>query len=242
MDSHEIKERTLLEPVNFSSLKFQEGERTVLWNNLFQPDRPLIFFLIYYKCPSICNTQLNSFFKAVNEYGLLPGKDFELAVLSFDYKETPELADKKKNAYLQEFEKAGKKPEFHFLTGTKENIQTVTDSLRFTYYWNEKENQWVHPTGAYVYSPDGKFYRKVGGAVFDPKTLYFTLAEIQPKILKNVFDRVKLYFSKYEQVTGDYKIHVDRIFNIVMPILLIVSGIVIFSKLFRIMRNKKFTP
>lgn len=238
--SHDVKPNTLLEAIDFSTLKFQNGEKEVLWNDLFKKEKPLIFFLIYYKCPSVCNNQLNSFFKSVKDLGLEPGKDFELVVLSFDHNENSELAQKKKNAYIQEFQKDGKNVDFHFLNGSKENIEKITVALKFSYFWNEKENQWVHPVGAYIYSKEGIFFRKIGGAVFDPKTIYFSLAEIHPSILKNFWDKTRLYFSKYEQITGDYKINVDRIFNILIPVLLLISGMVIFTKLFKIFNSKKY--
>ncbi len=238
--AHDIQKRTLLEPVNIADLKFQDGEKSVGLDDLFLTGKPVVFFLIYYKCPSICNTQLNSFFKSVKELDLTPGKEFEMAVLSFDHKETPELALKKKNAYIQEFEKSGKKADFRFLTGTRENIQAITDSLRFSFYWSEKENQWVHPVGAYVYTKEGRFFRKIGGTVFEPKTVYYTLAEIDQNIMKSHLDKMKLYFSRYEQMTGDYKLNVDRIFNIVMPLFMIISGAIIFSRLYKIFKNKKY--
>ncbi|MBE7411220.1 MAG: SCO family protein [Leptospiraceae bacterium] len=241
LDIHgfDIKKKTLLDFTSPANAKYRDGENVIGFNDVFLTGKPLVFFLIYYKCPTVCNTQLNSFFKAVKELNLTPGKEFHLTVLSFDHHETPELALKKKNAYMEEFEKSGKKADFRFLTGDKESIQQITDSLRFTFYFDKNEKQWVHPVGAYIYTSEGRFFRKIGGTIFQPETLYYTLAEIDPSIMNSFSKKVHLYFLRYDMMAGDYKLHTDRIEHVLIPLFLLFSGAFIFFKLYKTLKRKK---
>src|SRR5207244_11374793 len=58
--------------------------------------RPVILTLVYYRCPMLCTLVLNGLVRALRTLAFDPGREFELVTVSFDPRETPELAAKKK--------------------------------------------------------------------------------------------------------------------------------------------------
>src|SRR5688500_20186655 len=54
--------------------------------------RPVIFSLVYYKCPMLCNLVLNGMLRAFRAISLDAGRDFEVVTVSFDPGDTPAIA------------------------------------------------------------------------------------------------------------------------------------------------------
>ncbi len=50
--------------------------------------------LVYYHCPGICSPILTNLAKVIDEAKVEPGKDYQVLTISFDPRETPELAKK----------------------------------------------------------------------------------------------------------------------------------------------------
>ena len=63
--------------------------------------------LVYYECPMLCTLVLNGLASALDVLPFEPGREFEVVTVSFDPRETPELAAAKKDAYLQRYERPG---------------------------------------------------------------------------------------------------------------------------------------
>ena len=54
--------------------------------------KPVILALVYYQCPSLCNMVLNGVFSSTKNLDLTAGKEYEVIAVSFDPRETPEMA------------------------------------------------------------------------------------------------------------------------------------------------------
>ena len=64
--------------------------------------RPLILSLVYLKCPGLCTLTLNSLEQSLKSLPTMRvGVDFDVLTVSFDPKETPNLAAAKKREYLR---------------------------------------------------------------------------------------------------------------------------------------------
>ena len=57
--------------------------------------------LVYYNCPMLCSEEMDGIAGALEMVHLIPGKDFQIVMISIDPSETPGLAAAKK-AYLRE--------------------------------------------------------------------------------------------------------------------------------------------
>ncbi|HYY56528.1 MAG TPA: hypothetical protein VE842_04295, partial [Pyrinomonadaceae bacterium] len=58
--------------------------------------KPVILSLVFYECPMLCNQVLNGLTATMKVMPLKIGEDYDVLTVSFDPRETPELAARKK--------------------------------------------------------------------------------------------------------------------------------------------------
>ncbi len=51
--------------------------------------RPVVLALVYYECPMLCTQILNGLVRAAKVLTFTPGKDYDVVVISFDARESP---------------------------------------------------------------------------------------------------------------------------------------------------------
>jgi cytochrome oxidase Cu insertion factor (SCO1/SenC/PrrC family) len=88
--------------------------------------KPMILNLVYYRCPMLCGEVLSGLTTALRAVKLDAGKDFDILTVSFDPRETPEIAATKKAEYLKRYGRAGAAVGWHFLTGPQSSIDALT--------------------------------------------------------------------------------------------------------------------
>lgn len=100
-----------------------EGGRAVRLGDYFQSHRPVVLTLVYLKCPMLCTVVLNDTLRSLRELrDLNIGRDFDVLTVSFDPREGPDLAAKKKATYVGEYHRDGAEAGWHFLTGDEASI------------------------------------------------------------------------------------------------------------------------
>ena len=71
----------------------------------FDGDRPVLITLNYYRCPTLCNLQLNSLTRTLEGFAespdWAPGEQYRIVTVSIDPREGPELAAKKRATHLE---------------------------------------------------------------------------------------------------------------------------------------------
>ena len=107
----------------------------------FKNGRPVLLTLVYYECPMLCNQILNSLTGTLTAMTFTPGKEFEVVTVSFDEREGPELAARKKETYLKRYKREGAGAGWHFLTGDKASIDALAGSVGFHYVWDEQSHE-----------------------------------------------------------------------------------------------------
>ena len=143
------------------SLRDEAGREVRLGD--FFGRRPVVLSLVYYECPMLCTLTLNGLTSALGVLSFDPGKEFELVTVSFDPKDTPELAAAKKKTYLARYQRPAAQAGWHFLTGTREAIARITTAAGFRYAWDAETKQFAHPSGILVATPEGKIARYLYG-------------------------------------------------------------------------------
>ena len=79
-----------------------------------------ILVLAYFRCPMLCTEVSNGLVRAMLDMDLNVGNDFDVVTVSFDPRETPEMAAAKKKTYLERYGRPGADAGWHFLTGREE--------------------------------------------------------------------------------------------------------------------------
>ena len=87
------------------------------------------------------------------------GTEFNVVTVSFDPRETADLAAAKKNTYIASYDRPGAAEGWHFLTGKPEAIEKLTKAVGFRYVYDAKQDQYIHTSGIMILTPHGKISR-----------------------------------------------------------------------------------
>jgi protein SCO1/2 len=166
--------------------------------------RPVVLAFVYYSCPMLCTQVLNGVSSAVKAMPFTVGEDFDVVYVSFDSRETPQLAAQKKASQLEDYHQAATAGGWHYLTGTEEAIARVTSAAGFSYRWDEPTGQFAHVSGVLVTTPDGRLSRYFYGVEYSPKELRMALVESGEGRIGSAVDQLLLYCYHYDPATGRY--------------------------------------
>jgi len=89
-------EQNLNSPVPLDLLFHDETGQTVPLRTYFG-EKPVIFSLVYFNCPSLCPMSLRETVTSLRRMPLQVGLDYNVVVVSFDPSDTPTSALEKKN-------------------------------------------------------------------------------------------------------------------------------------------------
>jgi protein SCO1/2 len=170
----------------------------------FFKSRPVIVTPVYYGCPMLCTQILNGLVSGLKPLSFDAGKQFDVLAVSFDPSETPELARKKKDGYLERYHRDGAENGFHFLTGDQESITALTDALGFRYTFDPKSKQFAHASGLMVTTPDGRISRYLYGVDYAPRDLRLAVVEAADRKIGSAVDELLLFCYHYDPATGKY--------------------------------------
>lgn len=202
---------------------------TVRLGDLFG-DEPVVLSLVYYDCPMLCTLELNGLLKAMRAMEMTAGEDFQVVTLSFDPRETPDLAARKKQDYLDKYVQAGFydreriEEGWRFLVGEEENIRAVADAVGFSFRFDESKGLYRHASGIMTLTPDGRVSRYQMGVEYSARDLKFALIEASDYKIGNPVDAVMLYCFHYDPTTGKYGLVVMNALRLGGGLTLLVLG------------------
>ncbi|MDX2043820.1 MAG: SCO family protein [Acidobacteriota bacterium] len=181
-------------------------------------DKPIILSLVYYDCPQLCSLTLNGLMNVLKTLPMKAGKDFISLTVSFDPKETPELAAEKRNAYMQKLANPELNDGWHFLTGDEKNTLALTKSVGFRFVWDPVSKQYAHTSALIVITPQGKisryFYPGDVLSNFEPRDIRFGVLDAAGGKIGSLADQVILYCYQYDPNRGTYGLVLMRIMRI----------------------------
>ncbi len=207
--------------------KNEKGEDVQL-KKYFQGDTPVFLLLIYYECPTLCSLHLNALMQTFKDFDWKIGDKFEFGAVSIDPDETPRLAQKKLDAYLDEYGKPETREGWHFLTGEEKNIRALADQIGFKYAWDPREQQWAHTAAAYVLTPEGKISYYHYGLEIQPKILRLSLVEAADHKIGNIVDRMVLFCLQYDPNKKTYAFYAFNIMRLGGILTIIILAIYLF--------------
>jgi protein SCO1/2 len=190
-----------------------EAGKTVRLGDYFGR-KPLILNLVYYNCTMLCGEALAGLASAMRLVKFDLGNEFDVITVSFDPRETPEMAAAKKIDYVKRYGRANAAAGWHFLTGPADSINALTKAVGFQYQYDPKTNQYAHATAIMVLTPQGRISRYFYGVDFPPKDLRMGLVEASQGKIGNAVDAVLLYCYHYNPETGKYGAMVANILRL----------------------------
>lgn len=230
-------DQNINDPLPLNAEFRDERNRSVQLREYFGK-RPVLLAFVYYSCPMLCTQVLSAMTSTLGVLSLDPGKDFEVVLVSFDPRETPELAASKKAEYLARFKRPGTENGWHFLTGDEPSIKRVTNAAGFRYVWDADTQQFAHPTGIIVVTPDGRLARYLFGIEYGPRDLRLAMLEASEGKVGAIVDTLLLYCYHYDPMTGRYGLVVMRVLRIAGATTVLLIGGFIFLMVRRERRTR----
>jgi protein SCO1/2 len=206
--------------------------------------KPLILNLVYYNCPMLCGEALAGLSASMKVIKFDVGKEFDVVTVSFNPKESPDIAAAKKQEYLKRYGRANAAEGWHFLTGPADSINALTSAVGFQYQYDAAKNQYAHATAIMVLTPQGRISRYFYGVDFPPKDLRMGLVEASQGKIGNAVDQVLLYCYHYDPAAGKYGAVVSNMLKLGGAITIVLLGgfLLILFRLERIAPRSGWDP
>ena len=194
--------------------------------------KPVLLALVYYGCPMLCNQVEMGVVGSLKMLSFNAGRDYDVVFVSFDPRETPLMAAKKKEAALSHYGRPEAASGWHFLTGKEESIHALTGAANFRYSYDEQHNVFAHASGIMLITPDGRISRYFYGVEYPSRDVRLGLVDASAGKIGTPIDHLLLFCFQYNPETARYSATVLRIVRLggVLTILAIVGGIVIFRR------------
>ncbi len=180
----------------------------------FGHGRPVILNLGYYQCPMLCSELLEGLVGSMKALTLQLGRDFDVVTLSFDPRETTEMAAAKKRDIMKRYGRANAASGWHFLTGRADQITILTDAVGFQYQFDPKTGQYAHATAIVLLTPDRHIAEYFYGVEFSPRDLRLGLVQASQGKIGNITDTVLLYCYHYDPRAGKYGAVISNVLKI----------------------------
>src|SRR6184192_564872 len=193
-----------------ASFKDETGKDVRLGDYL-HTQKPVLLAFVYYGCPMMCTQLEQGVVGSLRMLSFNPGRDYEVVFVSFDNRDTPEMAAAKKTTAMNKFRRPETSTGWHFLSGAKESIAAVTDAANFHFNYDAKSNLFAHASGLILLTPDGRISRYFYGVEFPARDVRLGLVDASAGKIGSPVDHVLLYCFQYDPSTAHYSAAILRI-------------------------------
>jgi len=190
--------------------------------------KPLILNLVYFTCPMLCGEELAGLESALRVLKFDVGKEFDVITVSFDPKDTPAAAAKKKDEILRRYKRAGAEQGWHFLVGQQPSIGALAKAAGFEYEYDPQTKQFAHSTAIMVLTPQGRIAQYYYGIDYPPKDLRLALVAASQQKIGNLVDELLLYCYHYDPEKAKYSATIMRILRLAGVATLLCLGTLLF--------------
>ena len=194
--------------------------------------KPVLLALVYYGCPMLCNQVEMGVVGSLKMLSFNAARDYEVVFVSFDPRETPDMAAQKKTAALSRYGRPETASGWHFLTGKEDAIHALASAANFRYSFDEKHNLFAHASGIMLITPDGRISRYFYGVEYPSRDVRLGLVDASAGKIGTPIDHLLLFCFQYHPETARYSATVLKIVRLggVLTIFSIVAGILIFRR------------
>jgi protein SCO1 len=190
--------------------------------------QPAILALVYYRCPMLCSEELDGLTSALEMVRFVPGKDFNIVVVSIDPTEGTDLAAAKKREYVKRYGRPESANGWHFLTGTQANIDALTQAVGFRYVKltvpGSNLMQYAHASSIQIVTPEGKLAQYYMGVEYSPKDLLLGLDEASSNRIGSPVENILTYCYHYDPANNKHDLIIARVVQLGGLITLVLLG------------------
>jgi protein SCO1 len=207
-----------------------ENGNAVHLGDYFGP-RPIVLSLVYFNCPALCTEVLNGELHTMQASSLTLGKDYDAISVSFDPKDTPDLAKVKRDVYTAQYRQFGRPSaaqNWHFLTGDEASINALTKAVGFHYAYDPAINQFAHAAAIMLLTPEGRMSRYFYGIIYPVRDFRLGLVDASNGKIGTLTDQAMLFCYQYDPETGKYGFVIMNIVRAGGALTLLALGIFMF--------------
>jgi len=181
----------------------------------FDGKHPVVLTTVYYNCPMLCSEEMDGLTSALEMVHLVPGKDFQIVIISIDPTETPKLAAEKKAFYLRRYGHPETAAGWHYLTGQAPAIDAVTKTVGFGYVRvpgpDGRLTQYAHASSIEIATPQGKLAQYYLGVEYSPKDVLLGLVDASGNRIGSPVANILTYCYRYDPQTNKHSLMVVRV-------------------------------
>lgn len=207
-----------------------ESNEDVALSELFDGKTPVILNFVYHDCPMLCSIVLDALTTGMRDLAWLPGHEYEVLTVSFNPRETAELAASKKRRYLERLSRPEAAAGWHFLVGEQPAITRLTESVGFKYKWDPDLQQYAHPAVLVFLDGEGRVARYLYGIDFPAMQLRSALIETSNGTVGSMMEKLIVSCYMYDPDSQSYTPDIMRIMRLTGTafLLLLASGLFVF--------------
>lgn len=190
-------------------------------------NKPTVLSFVYFDCPGLCSPLLDGLSDVIEKADLELGKDYQVITVSFNYRDTPEKARKKKETFLRRHSKS-RSSHWMYLTGDSLSIYKLSNAVGFKF--KKAGFDFIHPAAIMVLSPKGKITRYLYGISFLPFDLKMAVVESEKGLSRPTINRVLEFCFAYDPAGRRYALEITKITGSLILFLLLIFGSVLFIR------------
>jgi protein SCO1/2 len=166
--------------------------------------RPIVLTMNYFHCQNLCPLELDGVIGGLNGLPFTLGDDFTMVTISMDPREGPADALDAKARALRGYVHPSAAGGWHVLTGDHVAIDAVADAIGFQYAYDAQQNDFAHPAGVVILTPQGHVSKYLYGIDFSSNDLRLALVDAASERIGSLIDRALLVCYHYDPITGRY--------------------------------------
>lgn len=170
---------------------------------------PTIILPVYFSCANVCYNLQWRLAQVLPTVKRKPDEEYRVISISFDERDTPELAAKFKRVYLTSMHAPFPENGWRFLTGDAASIKMLTDAVGFSF--QRRGGDFLHPVASIVIAGDGTVVRYLYGASFLPKDLTLALIEAREGKSGTAVRKVLEFCFSYDSRQNSYVFNLLRV-------------------------------
>ena len=190
--------------------EFRDSAGNAVRLGAFFAGKPVVLVLEYLHCKTLCGFVLHDTVAALARVPFAAGRDYQVIAISIDPREGPAEARAAAAQYAAELGTTGA-PGWHFLTGSESAIHAVADAVGFPFRYDPAVDQYAHPAGLTIATPQGSISRYVLGLGYRPLDLRLALSEAAQGAISSPASDLLLLCYCYDPGTGRYDLAIQNV-------------------------------
>ncbi len=199
-------------------IKGTDGQEVVLFDLL---NKPTVIALVYFTCQGTCPPFMEEIAGLISQSKLVAGTDYQILTISFDHRDTPEIALENRLLYHELIEGEFSPDGWRFFVADSLQIQQLTQTMGFRF--KPTNMDYLHTSSLIFVSENGRIIRYLHGTRFMPLDLKLAVGEAVDGKPPFRFGYIWTRLYSYDPAGQQYVLNITRIGgSIVLIIALIV--------------------